>query len=198
MKIRNQKSGFTLLESLVAVSLLALSITIAFTIAPEGISATRLAKNHITAVYLGQEAIEIVRNRRDTDMYYGDYWLDYFVNDNDFLDKQLMANGATAELIECAGECDLVDLVRVKDTADGPLYGNGSDFTENNSEATIFRRVVEIKRVMYNPNDDPEKDDGVDINDREIQVTARMTWQDLGREREVLIQENLFRWWPPF
>ena len=61
------KKGFTLVETLVAVTVLLLVIIGPMTIAQKGIQNAGYAKDQFTAVYLAQEALEAVREARDAD-----------------------------------------------------------------------------------------------------------------------------------
>ncbi len=61
------KKGFTLVETLVAVTVLLLVIIGPMTIAQKGIQNAYYAKDQFTAVYLAQEAMEAVREARDAD-----------------------------------------------------------------------------------------------------------------------------------
>ncbi len=62
-KIRTK--GFTLLETLVAISILVVAITATFSVAQNGLSSAMEARDQVVAFYLAQEGIEMVRNRRD-------------------------------------------------------------------------------------------------------------------------------------
>jgi len=59
------KRGFTLIETLVAISILLLSILGPMTFAAQGIQNTYYARDQIVAFYLAQEGIELVRAKRD-------------------------------------------------------------------------------------------------------------------------------------
>lgn len=59
-------SGFTIVETLVALSIFSLSVTALIVVAGQGISNTGSAGSKITADYLAQEGVEIIRNMRDT------------------------------------------------------------------------------------------------------------------------------------
>jgi prepilin-type N-terminal cleavage/methylation domain-containing protein len=59
------KSGFTLIEALVAITILTLSITGAFSAANSAMRASSIARDQLTASYLAQEGIEYVRMLRD-------------------------------------------------------------------------------------------------------------------------------------
>jgi prepilin-type N-terminal cleavage/methylation domain-containing protein len=62
-QIRNK--GFTLVESLVAVSILSLSILSTFTAVQGGLQSSNYAKDQMVAYYLAQEAMEYIKNVRD-------------------------------------------------------------------------------------------------------------------------------------
>lgn len=62
--------GFTLVETLVAISIFTMSILALLSILASGISDTNYAKQKIIAGYLAQEGIEYVRNMRDTFVLY--------------------------------------------------------------------------------------------------------------------------------
>jgi len=62
--------GFTLIETLVAISIFTMSILGLMTVLASGISNTNYAKQKMTATYLAQEGIEYTRNKRDTSVLY--------------------------------------------------------------------------------------------------------------------------------
>jgi type II secretory pathway pseudopilin PulG len=62
--------GFTLVETLVAISIFSLSLIGLMNALGSGIADTNYAKKKITAAYLAQEGIEYLRNMRDTYVLY--------------------------------------------------------------------------------------------------------------------------------
>ena len=64
-KIKNLR-GFTLIETLVAVLLLATTIVGPLTIASKGLTTALISKDQITAFYLAQDGVEQVRFLRDS------------------------------------------------------------------------------------------------------------------------------------
>ena len=60
-----KKNSFTLLEVMVAISILTLAVGGSFTLIQQALVSTSLAKSKLTAAYLAQEGMEIVRNIRD-------------------------------------------------------------------------------------------------------------------------------------
>src|SRR3989344_8900563 len=61
-------SGFTMVETLVAVAVLMLAITAPLTMAEKSLATAEAARQDITAFYLAQEAFEFVKNVRDTNV----------------------------------------------------------------------------------------------------------------------------------
>ncbi|MFA6301478.1 MAG: prepilin-type N-terminal cleavage/methylation domain-containing protein [Candidatus Paceibacterota bacterium] len=59
-------NGFTLIETLVAISIFTMSILGLMSVIASGITDTSYAKQKMAASYLAQEGIEYVRNMRDT------------------------------------------------------------------------------------------------------------------------------------
>ena len=67
-------AGFTILEVVVAISLITVGITAIFTLYQQTISITRVSSQRLIAAYLAQEGIEIVRNIRDTNWIEDQAW----------------------------------------------------------------------------------------------------------------------------
>src|SRR3989344_723402 len=66
------RRGFTLVETLVAVSIFSISILALMSVLASGIANTNYAKQKMIAAYLAQEGIEYIRNMRDTFALFGD------------------------------------------------------------------------------------------------------------------------------
>lgn len=58
-------AGFTILETLVAISILLLALTAPLVIVSQALRSSYFSRDQITAYYLAQEAIEYLRNKRD-------------------------------------------------------------------------------------------------------------------------------------
>jgi len=61
-----KKSGFTLVEVLVAISILSIAILATFTAVSQSFKATNFSEDQIIAYHLADEALEYVRNKRDS------------------------------------------------------------------------------------------------------------------------------------
>ena len=86
-KNKSHKKGFTLVETLVALSIFSLSVLALMVALGGGLKSTNFAKSKITASYLAQEGIELMRNMRDTFVLYdggaGDGWPLFIAHVND-------------------------------------------------------------------------------------------------------------------
>ncbi len=67
--------GFTLLETLVAVTILVIAIMAPMTIAQNALQNAIYARDQVTAFYLAQEGIEYARALRDKNIMQGNPWL---------------------------------------------------------------------------------------------------------------------------
>ncbi|MFH1308789.1 MAG: type II secretion system protein [Patescibacteria group bacterium] len=77
-KKNNQKKGFTLVETLVALSIFLVSIVGIMSVLASGLTNINQAKKKMTATFLAQEGIEYMRNIRDTNVLYSiDGWSDF-------------------------------------------------------------------------------------------------------------------------
>lgn len=66
LHLQQKNKGFTLIETLVALSIFVTSVTVLLVATGNGIQNTNAAQNRLTATYLAQEGVELVRAARDT------------------------------------------------------------------------------------------------------------------------------------
>ncbi len=76
--------GFTLIELIVAISLLTMGVAGSFTLMREVTSFASISSSRFVASYLAQEGIEIIRNIRDTNYLYHRAWDDNIGVGSDF------------------------------------------------------------------------------------------------------------------
>lgn len=72
--MKQSQKGFTLVETLIAIFILALTIGALLTLTAGGFFSIRYAKNDIVASNLLQESLEYIRNSRDTAAQQGQSW----------------------------------------------------------------------------------------------------------------------------
>lgn len=162
--------GFTLLETLIAITVLTMATLGPMQLASRMISSARVSQDRIIAFYLAQEGIEYVRNTRDNNFLNSSSgWLDG-------LDACFGANGCIvdvpyATIAACDAECP---DIKYDDE-------NGYYYNYIQGAATIFKRVVKIS-----PN--------VGGNPDEANVRSVVSWKDGAGVKEVVLEENIFNW----
>lgn len=67
-KNKNSQRGFTIIEVFVGITILLIGIVGPMVLVNRNMQAARFSRDQITAYYLAQEAIEVVRQVRDTNM----------------------------------------------------------------------------------------------------------------------------------
>jgi len=177
-KKENKKSGFSIVETLVAIFILSLVITAAMTVAQGSLQASFYARDRILATFLAQEAIELVKNRRDKNGLSESPWL--------------AGLGACASSVGCAlsprnfglvSGCDqngekICNLCR--DTNDGDILVP-CDGRSGLEESGLTRSL----KLRYIPDEDSAN---------EAEITATVTWAN--KARKVVITEHIFNWHP--
>ncbi len=134
-------SGFTLVEAMVAISILSLSITGPMVIAQKGIGSAIYARDQITAFYLAQEAVEYVRNVRDSNRINGSAWLSYLSPCLAGGTCQIDARYTDYTNASAISSCPSGTCSRLSFDITQALYGYGSGGSWRN---TPFTRSVQI------------------------------------------------------
>jgi prepilin-type N-terminal cleavage/methylation domain-containing protein len=164
--------GFTLIETMVAISLLTIAIVTPMSLASQSLSTAYYARDQIAAFHFAQEAIEAVRSVRDghilnnaltgvqTDLLAGIPIGSPFTIDT---------RNNTIEV--CGGVCPPLET-------DGTLYGYG-----DGGSAWIATRYTRTALATY--VDEPD----------EVRVAVTVEWKTAGaRTRSFTISENVYRW----
>ncbi len=178
------RSGFTLIETLVAITVLTLAIIAPFGAIQRVMSASNISKNEIIAASLAQEALEYVRFVRDNN-----YLADpsTFVSGNHQLDGM---NGVDGPVCTGSNKCTIdatvnpdggsaIELCPISGCP--RLYiddtqGFYTQQTGSGKRATPFTRSVNVS---------PQS--GYQI------VTVTITWEDHGA-RTIILSETLYDW----
>jgi len=168
-KIKNK--GFTLIETLVAVLLLATAIAGPLTLASKSLTAALVAKDQIIAYYLAQDAIEYVRFKRDTNRLAGVSWLAGLSN-------CLNSNGCNVD--------STTDTIMAYSVANTTMRFNTTSGVYNTTAAgavgLAFTRTIKIEEINLG---------------KEASLTVTVTWSDIGSVvHKVTAKENIFNWQP--
>lgn len=169
----NTTRGFTLVETLVAITILLVAIVGPMSAISSSLSQMSLARDQMTAINLAQEGIEAVRQKRDSNVLEviagvpGSNWMKDLNQPHYTID----GGGAFGVAVDfCPGSCDLQPVFT--DVATG-FYRQ-----EAGTLATQFFRKVSIT--------------GGGTIERKIISTVE--WQRGSAWQEVVISESLFNW----
>ena len=192
MKKNKTHKGFTLIETLVAITVLTIAIAAPLTLAAQSLLAAFNARDQVTAFHLAQEAIETVRAKRDHNLLEivkngaNIDWLDGFmvesVNpDGEVEEKKPFMVDAIAthtgqNFIPCSGS-DGASCQKLLFNKSTGFYGH-----EFGNESR-FRRFVRITEVPH-------------TNREEVIVRAEVQWRTgrFGGLRRVVVEDTLFQW----
>ena len=169
--------GFTILETLVAITLLSMAILGPMELASRSIGSAMVSQNQITAFYLSQEALEYIRNIRDNNLINSLPWisggnLDECTGNDCIIDVPNSTLGdPSGNITACIGTCPKLKY----DDAGGYYYNHIS------GNETIFTRKARIITPV-NGNSDEAK----------IEITT--SWDEKTGTRSVYLEEYVFNW----
>lgn len=173
--------GFTLIETLVGISILLVSVVGPLTIAYQGVSLSLIARDQIVASLLAQEGMEFVRFRIGTNNNLGSvgnhliatttaYTTEY--NLSDCSGQSCTVNVFTNTTASCGGTCPYLKY----NSATGEYnYTAGDD--------TFFRRSIRI-------------DHAGGPGDVEFQVESKVEWGRPDNVRSIVLKEVIMDWQP--
>jgi len=180
---KENRKGFTLVETLIAISILLVGVSAAFSAAQSGLSSTIAVKDRITAIFLAQEAMEAVRNLKDSNLLLQNktldnnspYWLDGLAGPGNPCaggnpcDYDFDSINNFPEFINCGSSCFL------------NINNAGEYVHEAGSPQSRFRRFITITEISSGPIK------------KEALVVATVTWSG----QTVVVRDNLFNWFAP-
>jgi len=169
LKNKNKSQrGFTLIETFMAITILLIAMTGPLVLVTKGLSISKLAKGQITATYLAQEAVEYIRNVRDSNI----------LNERDWLIglDDCVVSGRKCKIDSPNQEVDLCST----EGCENLKYNAGSNLYEYSSgEISRFKREIEIIEVSSN---------------KELEIIVDMFWVDGPSTRQFTVKERLLNW----
>lgn len=166
--------GFTLIETLLAVLILAVALAAPLTIAAKAMNSALIAKDQTIAFFLAQDAVEYMRFLRDTNKLKGVDWLTGMggCTGSDGCRVDSRAN----TIVACTGECPVLNYNETKS-----WYTYDSTVSLQIINPTIFTRKVTLSSVASNAS--------------ERSVTVTVSWKDVGNvTRSLVVYEHITDW----
>jgi prepilin-type N-terminal cleavage/methylation domain-containing protein len=176
---KDTQQGFTIIETLVAISILLISTTGPLSFAQSSLRSSFLARDQVAAFYLAQEAVETIKNIRDNNKIQDSDWLDGLgdctpASNGDLVkcNMEVDTGGGKYYMVECTRErCSPM----MYDSANKQfVLGSGS----GSEELSKYTRTVYLKKV----------------GDDELQIIVEVDWTSgYFAPRRIIVQENIFK-----
>ena len=196
LRIPNQK-GQSLLELLVALSILVVALTATIVLIVTSINAGREARNKLVATSLAREGIEIVRNIRDSNWIdtTDPSWDDGLIGDNTAIPVIDGVNSITLDFSEN-------NFTPIK--LDGNAYLQGSTAPGTDTQ---FYRLLYLNPICYDDSDPvnegivPKETDndcatefGANYSKVGVRVISEVRWPTADSNKKVIIEDRLYDW----
>jgi type II secretory pathway pseudopilin PulG len=190
---KQKNTGFTLVETLVAVSIFSVALIGMMAVIASSMAHTSYAKRKITAAYLAQEGIEYIKNMRDT------YVLDENLKgwgtpslEESFMQRVFGCemnnnnnnkNGCGIDISKSMNQGNfLFKCNNASDKCD--LYvSDGKYRTYPSGTAAVGTDSGFIRRIWREP-----------VNDNEIKIFSSVEWKQGSGNYSITFSENLFNW----
>lgn len=161
-----RKKGFSLLETVVATTVLTIALLGVYSLASLGVSRASLAKNQNVAFFLAQEGEEYISNQRSSNSLQGRDWLTGFDACQNIEGCYIDAVNNSVALCPTGG-CPKIKF--------DPILG----YNHQSGTETVFQRIVKIETI------DPAK---------EIKVKTEMRWLEHRQTKSFILENRLFNW----
>ena len=175
------KQGFTLIEALVAITILTMSIAGPMVTASDGLKNSTFARDQIVAFYIGQEGVEIIRSIRDENALNNRPWLTGV--SNYCTDVATYPSGCGIDIrnknfINCASSLTACNIYY---DSSGLVAGSGKprgiySHVSGGTTQTVYTRSIKI----------------VPINGWESTIDVTVTWISRGVTKTITVQSRLF------
>lgn len=195
MRTIRAREGFTMIETLVAVFILMLAITGPLYFVSQSLQSAYYARDQVTAFYLTQESVELIKNIRDTNALTStcdeaQYWLSCSDHPDDLTactGTHGCVVGLTANkdiyVAECSSAADS-DCVLRQNTGMNDLefsYSGGSGWAPSRFQKRVY---LEIKHeASY-------------VGGSEAEVVVRVNWRSGTIDRDFVVRQNITNWVP--
>ncbi len=181
---KNINKGFTLVETLVAITILMISIGGPMVLVGNGINVSRFSRDQVTAFYIAQDAIEALRFVRDANR---------IARVTDTTDTVQWSYLSSLADLGCIRACDIDSYKVYSGNFDGTgvqenwageklkINLNGYFGHDSTGEDSKFQRQITIKPIE---------------NKDEVDILVTVSWDSGGvfGSRQFSVRESLFYW----
>lgn len=218
LKKLNNK-GFTLLEGIIALTVITVGLMVGLTLAISNLLATQDNERRIIAANLAREGIEVVRNIRDNnwdhieanDTYAGGtyYTFDTFLDETDvdvgnhFLvkidnttdpDRYVLVD-TPSNSITSMDDCVLGNECLVN------YNGATGEYGLTVGDSSIYHRLVTLQDICFNDSNNSETEKAIDANCSGLPgeekigvlVTSHVRYIT-NRDHDIIVKERLYDW----
>lgn len=175
------QKGFTLIETLVAISILVIAIAGPMTMAARGLQSSYHAKNQLVAVHLAQEAIEITRMMRDEyaleNSNASSGWFNTSVVDDSCTTAEgCGVDGRDRNFFPCGTSPSTACVLRYDSSPEAGDRGIYTDDTTGTSDSLFTRKLF------------------ITGTSDEAVVTVKVSWRSnlFNAEKEIVLQSRIF------
>ncbi len=178
MKKKYFCSGFSLIETLVALVIITITISAGLMLTLSSIHEITKNKNQITAIYVSQECLELIRNNRDT------AWKQNFSPFCAFPDKNAEYSIEISNKKINPSDCvSGWGMIIKKNPKNFQILQNDEGFNHTYGAPTIFQRKITLSSDKKN-NVEPQK----------IIFTCKVSWPEQKETKQIQISEVLTNW----
>lgn len=166
--------GFTLVETLVAITIIALALVGPFAAVQQALNASRSARDQLIASSLAQEGLEYVRSVRDGNYLYN------LANPGATVSWLYGVDGTGGSTNCVAADCVIDATQGTRSTIITPLYISATGIYNQQASGTVspFTRSVRITTVSAT----------------EVRVTVTMSWMTKNIPYTTSVSETLNNW----
>jgi len=195
MKIIKDNQGQGFMEVIVAIAIMLIGIVAILILTSYNLTAANYGEKRLIASNLAREALEAVRNMRDSNWLANDPWDDDFDFDGDAAPAYFIVDFVADET---GGSYSLAPAAEIATC--GPackLYLHTSTFNHEEEGGTDsgFSRNIEVRDICTNDLDVVDQACSGQSDRVGLAVTAKVQWRaGNGDIRQVVIEDRLFAW----
>lgn len=193
-------SGYTILEVIIALSVLIVGIISILTLVVGSLSTTVSALDYLVAANLAREGVELVRNQRDTNWYKSNSFDFGLTNDTYFT--------AVIDYNDINANKDLV-FTFVPNNIDSSVSqlkrSAGGVYTRDTGANTDYYRLIYLNNICQNIDADPlvpgnetVKENGADCGPLEtkigIDIVSKVKWTTKENPKTVELRDRVYNW----